>query len=102
MYLKCFVSLACVGVGWLDRTLGVCGDTFEEVVIRAFCGGEHNPILGSGCLGCVFGPNPTEYLLWVHFVDCLVKELVAIYVMGLFSKLLRWIHFWDDDTHFGK
>jgi hypothetical protein len=44
----------------MDRTLGVCGDTFEELVIRAFSGSEQlNPILGSKawgvCLGTPYG-----------------------------------------------
>ena len=33
-------------------------------------------------LECVFWAHFTEYLLWVHLVVYLVKELVAIPVMG--------------------
>lgn len=70
----------------MDNTLGVCGDTFEELVTRAYSRAEHNliPIFGWGFGVCVWS-QPTEYLLWVHFCGYLLR-----------------IRSFDDDACFGN
>jgi hypothetical protein len=81
--------LACVCVGMDDSILGVCGDTFEELVTRAFSGGEHNLTQSSdrsigACVGHSLQSTCCGYTLFGGYLRSLMATTFEDY--ACFSK----------------